>query len=304
MSRWGKRRHQGEPTCDRERSIPWPAGTALRRAEKNWMMLNTMTVDVEDWYHCLDGNPGNWDRCEDRIDASLCRLLDVFRRTESTATFFVLGHVAQRHPDLIGAIREHGHEIASHGYLHQFIYRQPQEQFRDDVARSLDLLDELAGEPVRGYRAPFFSITKSSLWALPILGELGIHYDSSIHLVLNHRYGIQDAPRLPYEPHSGLTEVPISTFPVGPLNVPCGGCVYFRVYPYRMIRRIFRRLNRRDERVVFYLHPWEIDPDHPRLPLSPGLKLRHYWALDKTEKKLERLCTDFRFASVNRVLDV
>ncbi len=268
------------------------------------MMLNMMTVDVEDWYHCLDGNPGHWDRYEDRIDVSLRRLLDVFRRTQSTATFFVLGHVAERHLDLVGEIREGGHEVASHGYLHRFIYSQPQEQFRDDVERSLDLLSELAGKPVRGYRAPFFSITKSSLWALPILRGLGIRYDSSIHPVLNHRYGIQDAPRLPHEAQSGLTEVPVTTFPLGSLNLPCAGGVYFRVYPYRMVRRMFRSLNGRDERIVFYLHPWEIDPDHPRIPLNPGLKLRHYWALGKTEEKLERLCTDFRFASINRVLDV
>lgn len=263
---------------------------------------HAMSIDVEDWYHPLDQEPANWGRYEHRIVASTRAVLDIFARTGTRATFFVLGHVAEREPRLVEEIRAAGHEIASHGTEHRFIYKQTPDQFEADVRRSVDTLRAITGESVAGYRAPYFSITKDSLWALPILKRLGFIYDSSVHPVHNHRYGIPDAPRLPHPVDAGLTEVPISTFPLPRINLPFAGGVYFRAFPWPMIRRLCRTLAARGERIVFYLHPWEIDADHPRIPLPASLRLRHYLSLDKTAPKLERLCREFRFTTIREAL--
>jgi polysaccharide deacetylase family protein (PEP-CTERM system associated) len=257
-----------------------------------------MTIDVEDWYHCIDHDPANWSRYEDRIVDPVRRLLEIFDTTDTLATFFVLGHVADAFPNLIREIHDQGHEIATHGSEHRFVYGQTPEEFEADVSRSMSRLYEITGVRVRGYRAPFFSITRRSLWALPVLKKLRIEYDSSIFPVLNHRYGIPDAPRLPHQTENGLTEIPVSTFPIGRTNVPCGGGVYFRALPLSITMRCYERLARRNEPIVFYLHPWEIDADHPRIPMPATLRVRHYWGLAKTAAKLTRLCSEFPFTSV------
>lgn len=264
---------------------------------------HVMTVDVEDWYHPLEPDPARWGGCEDRVEGSTRRLLEVFADAGTLATFFVLGDVARRHPALVREIAAAGHEVASHGMLHRFVYRQTPAEFADDVRRSRDLLADLSGAPVVGYRAPYFSITRRSPWALGVLRELGFTYDASVHPVLNHRYGIPGAPRLPHRTAEGLLEIPPSTFRLPPrVNVPCGGGAYFRLLPYAVTERMLARLERAGERIVFYLHPWEVDPGHPRVPLPAGLRVRHYHALDRAEDRLRRLVRRFSFGSVRGVL--
>jgi len=263
--------------------------------------MNAVTVDVEDWYHCLEADPNKWADFEDRVVASTRRCLDLFEQCDTRATFYVLGDVSTRHPELVAEIDAAGHEIGSHGSSHRFVYDQSEAEFESDVSASLQCLRGIVDQPVESYRAPYFSITKRSLWALPILQKLGIRFDSSIFPVLNHRYGIPTAQRLPHEIADDLLELPITTFRMGALNVPCGGGVYFRFLPYRTSRWIFEHLNERQEPVVFYLHPWELDPGQPRLPVPRGLRLRHYWDLDNTESKLRRLLTDMSFGAVRDV---
>jgi polysaccharide deacetylase family protein (PEP-CTERM system associated) len=266
--------------------------------------MNVMSIDLEDWYHCLELNPARWGNYEDRVVPTVNQLLAILEETETQATFFVLGHVAERHPELVRKIDSLGHEVASHGYAHQFVYRQSPEAFETDLRRSRDHLSSILGHPVLGYRAPYFSITGRSLWALPILRRLGFAYDSSVFPVLNHRYGIPGADRLPHRTASGLIEVPLSCFPLGKLNLPCAGGVYFRVLPYPLIRSMFQGLVNRGEPIVFYLHPWEIDAAQPRIPLPVSLRLRHYWDLGGTTAKLRRLLHDFSFAPMKAFLDL
>ncbi len=262
---------------------------------------HVLTVDVEDWYHPLDPDPAAWPGREDRVRRSTGRLLELFAQAGATATFFVLGDVARRHPGLVREIAGAGHEVASHGMLHRFVYRQSPAEFEADVRGSRDLLQDLAGAPVVGYRAPYFSITRRTPWALGVLRGLGFRYDASIHPVHNHRYGIPDAPRLPHRTAEGLLEIPPSTFPLAGVNVPCGGGAYFRLVPYAATEAMLRRLERAGEPIVFYLHPWEVDPGQPRVAAPAGLRLRHYWALDRTEARLRRLLATFRFRSVRDV---
>ncbi len=266
--------------------------------------MNAISIDVEDWYHCLDENPGNWDRYEDRIAGSTRELLDIFDRAKTKATFFVLGHVAQRHPELVKQIHDAGHEIASHGSEHRFVYRQTPHEFERDVANSVKLLTDITGQKVYGYRAPYFSITKQSLWALPILRKLGFAYDSSIFPVVNHRYGIPGAERLVHETESGVVEVPLSTDRVGKHNIPCSGGVYFRILPYRLVAGMLHRLQKRGEQIVFYLHPWEIDDGQPRISLPRALKARHYFGLSRCGKKLGRLLREFQFGPIRQMINV
>ena len=192
--------------------------------------------------------------------------------------------------------------MASHGSEHRFIYRQTPEEFESDVTRSVDLLRSITGQPVLGYRAPYFSITKRSIWALDILQRLGFAYDSSIFPARNHRYGMPGAPRNPHRTEAGVYEIPLTTYPIGKFNLPCAGGIYFRALPYLLTRACFRRLNRRGEPLVFYLHPWECDPGHPVLPVTPTLRIRHYWRLDRTLGRLETLLRDFRFVPFRELL--
>lgn len=263
-----------------------------------------MSIDVEDWFHCMDPEPANWHRYQRRAGDATRTLLDIFDRTGARCTFFVLADVARHEPKLIEQIAAAGHEIASHGSEHRLVYTQSPEDFRRDVADSLDLLEDITGARPVGYRAPYFSITEKSQWALPILADLGIRYDSSVHPVHNHRYGNPHAARLPHETEAGLLEAPISTFPAGRVNVPCAGGVYFRAFPSPVLHRMYRRLAARGESIVFYLHPWEVDPGHPRIAAPLSLRLRHYWALDRTAAKLERLCRQFRFTTMREGLSL
>ena len=270
-------------------------------------ITNALTIDFEDWYQGIEIPHTEWGDYEDRIVPAGRRLLRLLDETGVRATFFVLGYVAERHPEMVCEIAAAGHEIGTHGYSHTLIYKQTPEVFRRELSRAVHTLEDVAGQPVLGHRAPFFSITKDSLWAFDVLGELGIRYDSSVFPVLNYRYGIADAPRWPYEIQAGakrLKEFPISTWQVFGRNVPIAGGAYFRIYPYEFTRRGLRAINRKGRPVTFYLHPWEIDPEQPRIKLPRRISMTHYFNLGATERRLRRLLHDFRFAPMKEVLDV
>jgi polysaccharide deacetylase family protein (PEP-CTERM system associated) len=268
---------------------------------------NALTVDFEDWYQGLEIPCSEWSSYEDRVVPAGRRLLELLDNAGVRATFFILGYTAERHPQIVREIAAAGHEVGTHGYSHTLIYKQTPQVFRSELSRAINTLQDNTGRAILGHRAPFFSITRASLWALEILGELGIRYDSSIFPVLNYRYGIEDAPRWPYEVAAGsktLLEFPISTWQVWGRNVPIAGGAYFRIYPYAFTRRGLRAVNRKDHPFVFYIHPWELDPDHPRIPLPRRISLTHYFNLKKTEGRLRRLLRDFRFAPMQEVLGV
>lgn len=271
-------------------------------------ITNALTIDFEDWYQGLEIPYKDWAGFEDRIVVVGRRLLKLLDEAKVKATFFVLGYIADQHPEIISEIAEAGHEVATHGYSHALIYQQTPEVFREELTRAVGTLHELTGQQVLGHRAPFFSITKQSLWALDILGDLGIRYDSSIFPVVNYRYGIPDASRWPYEIKSNgrtLTEFPLSTWQVWGRNVPIAGGAYFRIYPYAVTKRGLRAINRESRPFAFYLHPWEIDPDHPRIRVPRRVAgLTHYFNLGATERRLRLLLRDFKFAPMREVLNV
>jgi polysaccharide deacetylase family protein (PEP-CTERM system associated) len=273
-------------------------------------IVNVMTIDVEDYFHVsvFDGLLPRleWPRMESRVCRNTERLLDILAEYNVRATFFVLGWVAERFPELVPRIASAGHEIASHGYAHRLIYDQTPEAFRQDVRRAKALLEDAWGRPVGGYRAPSYSITPRSLWALDILLEEGYRYDSSIFPIRHDRYGIPVSQRQPYRVSrkaGTLVEVPASTTRVGPINLPIAGGGYFRILPYWWIRWGIGRVNRSEEQpAVFYLHPWEIDPGQPRLPAGWVGRFRHYRNLHLSEGRLRRLLADFRFSTMESLV--
>jgi len=268
-------------------------------------ITNALTIDWEDWYQGLEIPHTSWAGYEDRLAQSTHRLLEILGESGTRATFFVLGWSAEQHPELVRAIAQAGHEIATHGYSHTLIYRQTPEVFRTELTRAVRFLEDLVGRKITGHRAPFFSITRDSLWALEILAELGIRYDSSIYPVLNYRYGIENAPRWPHTITAGgvtLTEFPITTWRLGGRNVPIAGGAYFRIYPYGFTRLGFRAINRQGHAATFYLHPWEVDPDHPRIRLPRRIAATHYVNLGATARRLRRLLRDFPFAPMGEVI--
>ena len=274
-------------------------------------IVNAMTIDVEDYFHvsAFDGvvPRGRWEGLESRVCANTERLLEIFSDYEIEATFFVLGWVAERFPHLVRRIALSGHEVASHGYGHRLIYDQTPRAFREDIHRAKELLESAGGSLVRGYRAPSYSVTPRSLWALDILIEEGYQYDSSIFPIRHDRYGIPLSPRHPYllrRAAGTLLEAPASTTTLGPLNLPVAGGGYFRILPYAWTRWGIGRINHHERRpAIFYLHPWEIDPDQPRLRTGVVSRFRHYRNLGSTERRLRRLLGDFRFGPMSSVLN-
>jgi polysaccharide deacetylase family protein (PEP-CTERM system associated) len=270
-------------------------------------VTNAFTIDFEDWYQGLEIPHTRWDGFEDRVSIAGRKLLEILDESNTKATFFVLGYVAEQHPELVREIEAAGHEIGTHGHSHSLIYKQTPSVFHSELSRAIRALEDMTGKRVIGHRAPFFSITKESLWALDILGELGIGYDSSIFPVLNYRYGIADAPRWPYEikvEGKTLAEFPVSTWSLFGRNVPVAGGAYFRIYPYAFTRRALRSINAEGHPFAFYLHPWEVDPEHPRIRLPKRISLTHYFNLGATERRLRRLLKDFKFATMKEVLNV
>jgi len=263
---------------------------------------NYLTIDVEDYFQVCAFEkviqPTCWENYESRVERNTQRLLDLFAAHGVKGTFFVLGWTAEQHPSLIKEIAAQGHDIGCHSYLHRKIYDLSPEEFRQDTKKAKDILENITGKAVNGYRAPTYSITKRSLWALDILEELGFRWDSSIFPIIHDNYGIPGAPRFEYTlPGHDLKEYPISTALVFGRRIPVAGGGYFRIFPYWFTRRALQSINRHEQKpFVFYLHPWEIDPGQPRIANAGWRsRFRHYHNLDKTEGRLVQLLEDFQF---------
>lgn len=274
-------------------------------------MRNALTVDVEDYYQvsafeAVVSFP-DWEHYESRVERNTYRLLDLLDVRQTQATFFVLGWIAERHASLVRELHRRGHEVASHGYAHRRVYTQTPEQFREETRRAKGLLEDLTGHAILGYRAASYSITAESLWALDVLQEAGFVYDSSVFPIRHDRYGIPDAQRFCHvlDRAAGvrLVEFPPSTVRVFGNNMPIAGGGYFRLFPYAVTRWGVRRLNIKEGHpAMVYLHPWEVDPEQPRLPSGLVTRWRHYVNLRKVEARLQRLLQDFAFGTMARVL--
>ena len=270
-------------------------------------LVNAMSIDVEDYFHvsafaaALDR--ANWPKFESRVERNTHRLLDLFDEHNTRSTFFVLGWVTERYPELIRELHRRGHEVACHGLTHELVYKQTPEVFRDETLRSKAMLEDLTGVAVLGYRAASYSITRASWWALDILTDLGFVYDSSIFPVYHDLYGVPDAPREPHKVGAArrLLEVPLTTVPFAGQRLPCAGGGYFRLLPYGLFRWGLQRVNREGMPAVFYMHPWEIDPGQPRIKASLKSRFRHYTNLERTEGRLRRLLQEFRWDRMDRV---
>ena len=331
-------------------------------------ILNALTIDLEDYYMVSAFEPvvkrEDWHKYESRIERNTHRILEILAeakppstqfKTQNSklkiardaaynsppdsgvrATFFCLGWIADKYPGLIREITACGHEIANHGYDHNLVYNMTSSEFREDVRKSKKILEDAAGKEVVGYRAPSYSITAKSLWALPILAEEGYRYDSSIFPIHHDRYGIPDAPRFPFlvdldgvhgnrevklpdfdnvktvdasmDASNGrfIVEYPISTVKLWGLNMPISGGGYMRLFPYGVTKKGLEKINRSEEKpFVIYLHPWELDPEQPRFNnLSALSRFRHYVNLDGTAEKLRRLLNDFTFSSMREVIEL
>lgn len=272
-------------------------------------MWNALTVDVEEYFHvtnfCTVIPEQAWPSLESRVERNSLRLLDLLDEAGVRATFFVLGWVAERHPNLVQEIHRRGNEVACHGYSHKLISRQTPEEFLKDVRRAKAILEEITGERIIGYRAPSFAIASHASWVLEILLELGFAYDSSFFPIHHHRYGAPGGDRFIHRipvNGSGVWEVPLSTVRLLGVNLPMGGGGYFRLYPYPVTRWGLRRLDREEQPAVFYIHPWEVDPEQPRVPAPLLSRFRHYVNLHRTEGRLRQLLREFSFAPIREIL--
>ena len=269
-------------------------------------LVNALTVDVEDYYHvsgfdrCV--SRADWDSIAPRLAIGTERILDTLDRAGVRATFYVLGWVAERQPSMVRAIRASGHEIGCHSHGHRLIYEMTPEEFRADTRRSLDVLEDTIGEAVTLYRAPSFSITRKSEWALDILIEEGIRVDSSIYPVHHDRYGIPGTPLVPHRitrPSGSIWEYPPPVCPVWGWPVPVGGGGYLRLYPYSVTRGLLERINAEGRPFAAYLHPWELDPEQPRIRCGWKQRFRHYVGLQRTASRLAKLCRDFPLSTLS-----
>lgn len=268
------------------------------------------TVDVEEYFQvsAFDSavSRSSWSDRESRVVASVHRLLELLAERDATGTFFVLGWVAERHPGMVREIAEAGHEIASHGWGHRRVIHLTPQEFRESVRRSKQVLESIAGEAVAGYRAPSFSIVPGREWALDILLEEGYCYDSSLFPVRRPGgYGFPDGGRDPYwlpRPQGRLAEVPPTTLRLGGVNFPAAGGAYFRLFPYQLVQAAFRQAERRGEPGTFYIHPWELDTEQPRIRVPWTSGVRHYTGLQRTIPRLRRLLSEFRFQPIARTL--
>jgi polysaccharide deacetylase family protein (PEP-CTERM system associated) len=268
-------------------------------------MLNALSIDVEDYFHveafASRISPGDWPTFESRVEKNVDTILEVLSRHKTAATFFILGWVAELFPGMVRKIAEAGHEVGCHGYAHQHIRRQTPEQFRQDVRSALQCLMNQVQKPVECYRAPSFSITASTLWALDILAEEGFKIDSSIFPVRHDLYGMPNAERFPHW-EKQIFEFPPTTVRFAQNNFGIAGGGYLRLLPYRLTQWAIRKINEREgQPAMVYFHPWEIDPGQPRIPAPVKSRLRHYTNLGGMQKKIEKLLGDFRFATVSEV---
>jgi polysaccharide deacetylase family protein (PEP-CTERM system associated) len=272
-------------------------------------IANALTVDVEDYFHVQAFADHiarkEWDELPARVEGNTQRLLELFGDRGVRATFFILGWVAERFPEVVRRIAAGGHEVGSHGWQHTPVYQQTAKEFRIDVRRTKAMLEDISGECVRGYRAASFSMTAKTVWAYEVLKEEGYGYSSSVYPIRHDLYGMVDAPRFTHMPRGsgGVPELPITTTVLLGHNVPCGGGGYFRLLPYHFFRWGLRRVNGDEGRsCIFYIHPWEIDPEQPRQN-HPRLRarFRHYVNLHRTYARLERLLGDFAWDRVDQV---
>ncbi len=275
-------------------------------AEKN-NIVNAMSVDVEDYFQVSAFEDhikrSDWNELPCRVSANMERVLELFADKNVHATFFVLGWIAERYPEIVRNIVAAGHELASHGYDHRRVTQLDRKKFTDDVTRTKKLLEDLSGTGVSGYRAPSYSINGSNLWALDALLETGHKYSSSIYPIKHDLYGMPEAPRFPFHHNGGgLVEIPVSTVQVFARQLPCGGGGYFRLAPYWLSKLAIQRVNESERQsTIFYFHPWEIDPDQPRQQVSAKARFRHYVNLRRMQGKLAALLSDFSWNRVDSV---
>ncbi len=280
--------------------------------QKHHDIANALTFDVEDYYqvsafeNIVDRS--QWGKYESRVERNTMKILDILAEKNIQATFFVLGWVAERSKKLVQEIVSRGHELACHGYSHKLIYSQNQHEFREETFKSKAVLEEIGGMPVKGYRAASYSITSRSLWALDVLIDLGFSYDSSIFPVHHDRYGIANTPRFPYiasrPGNKSIIEFPISTLKLLNANLPIAGGGYFRIFPYSLTSYGLGRINEYEKQpFIFYLHPWEFDPEQPRIKARLLSRFRHYTNLTRCQSRFEVMLEQFSFTTVEKVLD-
>lgn len=271
-------------------------------------VVNALSIDVEDYFQVSAFQPyilrSAWDDHEHRIEANIDRILALLDETDTAATFFTLGWIAERYPQMVRRIVDEGHELASHGYGHERATSHRPDSFFADVALAKAVLEDVAGIEVQGYRAPSFSIGDANRWAYECLAEAGYRYSSSIYPIRHDHYGAPNAPRFAHDAKTGLTEVPITTARLLWKNWPAGGGGYFRLMPYALSRWLIRHVNANDgQAAVFYFHPWEIDPEQPRVKEADARsRFRHYVNLGRTAERLSMLLRDFRWDRIDRVV--
>ena len=270
-------------------------------------LRNALTIDVEDYFQVSAFAPyiarSDWDQRECRVERNVDRILALLARHETQATFFTLGWIAQRYPQLVRRIAEEGHEVASHGYGHQRASDLTEAEFSADIESAKRILEDLCGTAVTGYRAPSFSIGTSNLWAFDCLARAGYRYSSSIYPIAHDHYGMPDAPRFAHRVNDSLIEVPITTLRLFGRNLPSSGGGYFRLLPYAVSRWMLRQVRSRDQQsAIFYFHPWEIDADQPRVAGIDGkTRFRHYVNIERMEHRLECLLRDFQWGRMDHL---
>ena len=269
-------------------------------------ITNALSIDVEDYFQVSALAPyisrHEWDRIPCRVERNTELILAMLAETATQATFFVLGWIAERYPALVRRIVAEGHELASHGYDHERATHRGRGDFYEDVCKAKRLLEDIAGLEVRGYRAPSFSIGVSTFWAFDCIAEAGYRYSSSVYPIRHDLYGMPDAPRFPYNPIPDLLEIPITTARMLNANLPAGGGGYFRLLPYNVSRALIRRVNEVDRRpAVFYFHPWELDPEQPRISgTSLKTRFRHYHNLQQVQPRMHSLLRDFKWQRIDK----
>ncbi len=269
-------------------------------------MKNIFTVDLEDWFCAYNHriNIKDWNKQELRVVDNTRKILRLLSKHNTKATFFVLGWIAEKVPYLIKEIESDGHEIATHGYSHSLITQMIPKEFEDDIKKAFEVTASVSNQSIIGFRAPSFTITKNTMWALPILKDNGIKYDSSVFPVGFHPdYGINDSD-LNIHQLNGITEVPLSVAEIFGKKVPCSGGGYFRIFPYSITKKLINTCNKQGRPVIFYIHPWEVDPGQPKRTLPFSKKIRHYYNLENTEKRLGKLLSDFEFQTIKETLNL
>ena len=270
-------------------------------------ITNALTIDVEDYFQVSAFAPyirrDEWDARECRVERNVDRILALLAERDVQATFFTLGWIAERYPALVRRVVDAGHELASHGYGHQRASELTRDAFAEDVGRAKKLLEDIAGAPVLGYRAPSFSIGTGNLWAFDVLAAAGYRYSSSVYPIRHDHYGMPDSPRFAYTLQSGLLEVPVTTVRLFNRNLPSSGGGWFRLLPYAATRWTLRRVNEQErEPAVFYFHPWELDDEQPRVPgIDAKTRFRHYVNIPRVEGRLRQLLADFRWGRMDRI---